>query len=158
WSSTDELSDVLRRSSDALREISQASVNSKIPDALDAAKRLASRWKSMPVPNRREFLRQFIKSVVIRENSVEVGFWPMRLQQALLEDSVDFGADIQRALTSQQSNSNGGIFVLEISATLKRHRKKVRLLLPTEYSDGTPTHGPIPSLVKAVVRAHEWYG
>lgn len=46
---------------------------------------------------------------------------------------------------------------LDVAARLKRHGREVRFVLPPNRHGEIPGR-PIPSLLKAIARAHHWYG
>jgi hypothetical protein len=49
----------------------------------------------------------------------------------------------------------GDVFKLTIDSRVKRCGGEVRLLVPTDSANESPSR-PIPSLIKAVARAHRW--
>ena len=59
------------------------------------------------------------------------------------------------AQQSLPSNESSGEIVLNVPARLRRYRGEIRLIIPPK-NGGQESRQPVPSLVKAIARAHVW--
>ncbi len=74
-------------------------------------------------------------------------------KQALRSAILDGG----RSPTSPRANRHNGFLSLRVKARLKRCGREVRLVLPANSGGEIPVRA-VQSLIKAVARAHDWYG
>jgi site-specific DNA recombinase len=115
-----------------------------------AGKQLAKAWLAKSQTEQREFLGSVIGRIVVRERSLEITILQPVLREALLGNrSAQF--------TKQEPFLEKGknVFKLMIDARVKRCGGEVRLLVPTDSANESPSR-PVPSLIKAVARAHRW--
>jgi site-specific DNA recombinase len=107
-----------------------------------AAKAKATGWPEELAPERRAALLSIIHRIVISESKVLILVSRSGLFNGLLDDST---------------TANGvarGLIKLAASLRLSRTGAEIKLVLPS----GEPTTArPSPALLKAVVRAREWY-
>ncbi|MBZ5532070.1 MAG: recombinase family protein [Acidobacteriia bacterium] len=118
---------------------------------ITAGKHLAKSWQAKSPAEHREFLRGVIERIVVHETSLEVAIIQAALREALL------GAPSTR-LTEREhpvQRRMRDVFKLKIDAILKRCGGEVRLLVPPDFATEAPSR-PVPSLIKAVARAHQW--
>ncbi len=116
-----------------------------------AGKQLAKVWLVKPPTEQREFLSSVIRRIVVRERSLEITILQPALRGVLL------GSSSVRP-TNERSLVEGGmkdVYKLVIESRVKRCGGEVRLLVPTDSASESPSR-PVPSLIKAVARAHRW--
>jgi site-specific DNA recombinase len=115
-----------------------------------AGKQLAKAWLAKSQTEQREFLGSVIGRIVVRERSLEITILQLALREALLGNR-------SAQLTKQEPFLEKGknVFKLMINARVKRCGGEVRLLVPTDSANENPSR-PVPSLIKAVARAHRW--
>jgi site-specific DNA recombinase len=94
------------------------------------------------------FIRSLISRVIVHTASLDV---------LLLKDVLRaiLAGEGRLGKSPKVSRSNGHMR-LEIKAVLKRCGGEARLVLPADSAEATPAH-PRQSLIKIVVRAHDWY-
>jgi site-specific DNA recombinase len=92
-----------------------------------------------------------IGRIVVHENSLEITIIQPALRGTLLGypsmRPTDQQARVQKGI--------GDVFKLTIDSRVKRCGGEVRLLVPKDSSSESPSR-PVPSLIKAVARAHRW--
>jgi site-specific DNA recombinase len=115
-----------------------------------AGKQLAKLWLAKSPIEQREFLSNVIGRIVVCERSLEITVLQPALREALLGNR-------SAQLTKQEPFLDKGknVFKLMIDARVKRCGGEVRLLVPTDSANESPSR-PVPSLIKAVARAHRW--
>jgi site-specific DNA recombinase len=92
-------------------------------------------------------LRALLDRVLVHEDRVELQVWKGVLLKLVL------GQD--RAIDASDAEHNSlGYITLQLEAQLKRCGGEVRFLLPPD-STHAKAH-PVPALVRAVARAHDW--
>ena len=112
--------------------------------ARDWAKKLASEG----IPETRPFVRGLISRVVVCSDHVDLLLQKQALQEVLKGDL--------RSHQPSRTDMRNGLLTLRIKAGLKRCGGEVRLVLSSDSAGDIAAH-PVPSLIKAVVRAHDWY-
>ncbi len=123
-------------------------------NAIDTKAVLASAktWSELPAAEAtaktRQFVRTIVSRIVVYAATVEVLVDKQALQTALLGNSSHPGLVAASKCTDSIS--------LKIDAHLSRCGREVRLVLPAGPAVETPAH-PLASLIKAVVRAHNWH-
>jgi site-specific DNA recombinase len=134
-----------------LRAIGMPSEDAATSKALIVAgKQLAKIWLAKPPIEQREFLSNVIGRIVVRERSLEITILQPGLREALLGKR-------SAQLTKQEPflEERKNVFTLMIDARVKRCGGEVRLVVPTDSANESPSR-PVPSLIKAVARAHRW--
>jgi len=137
--SPNEVADAL-----VLQRRNDATTQSILASAEAWSKRLASAAASETRP----FVRSLISRIVVRTARVDVRLDKQALQSALL--------GVGRSNTSPRAGLCDGFFTLKLNARLKRCGREMRLVLPANSRGEIPSR-PAQSLIKAVVRAHDWY-
>ena len=112
-------------------------------ELLVAARKLCIEWPSMSPIAVQEFVKQVVKRVTIDHGRVELLLSKSEMRALLLAD---------RFSASQFSDDH---LRLTFETELKRYASEVRLVIPPA-SDGHTAGRPVPSLLKAIVRAHDW--
>jgi hypothetical protein len=116
-----------------------------------AGKQLAKIWLVKSPTEQREFLSSVVERIVVHDTSLETAIIQPALRETLLGNRSD-------RLTNQQPFVEKGmkdVYKLVIESRLKRCGGEVRLLVPTDSANESPSR-PVPSLIKAVARAHRW--
>jgi site-specific DNA recombinase len=116
-----------------------------------AARERSKAWRTRSPLETHQFLRTVISRVVVHEARLEVLVRKEILRQTLLSSSTEL--DI--ALPAVE-NPAASFLVITISARLKRCSSEVRLVLP-HGSQEDVARRTMPSLLKAIARAHCWY-
>jgi DNA invertase Pin-like site-specific DNA recombinase len=115
-----------------------------------AGKQSAKVWPAKSPIEQREFLSNVIGRMVVRERSLEISILQPALREALLGKR---SAELTKQEPFLEKGKN--VFKLMIDARVKRCGGEVRLLVPTHSANESPSR-PVPSLIKAVARAHRW--
>jgi hypothetical protein len=134
-----------------LKAIGMASEDAATSKALIiAGKQSAKVWLAKSPIEQREFLSNVIGRIVVCERSLEITVLQPALREALLGNR-------SAQLTKREPFLDKGknVFKLRIDARVKRCGGEVRLLVPTDSANESPAR-PVPSLIKAVARAHRW--
>jgi site-specific DNA recombinase len=117
-----------------------------------AAQNSARRWRTAPPSEISETLRRVVRLVLIHKDRAELRISKRELRAILLND--------QRSILSSpehiQSQPKDDLLHLGIEATLKRCGLEIRLVIPPGTNGQTSAHS-VPSLLKAVARAYDWY-
>ncbi len=113
-----------------------------------AAQKWSERLASASVGETRPFIRQVISRIVVHAENVDI----LLDKQALRSTLLGGGSSPTPAKADRRNTP----LALRIRARLQRCGGEVRLVLPANTAGEIPTH-PLPSLIKAVARAHEWY-
>ncbi len=118
-----------------------------------AAQERAKNWAKASPAEIKEFLQAAISQIVVHEKHADILANRRALRQALLNPTV----------LHQPSRSTGagpvapqGLVRLTVQARLMRCGGEVRLVLPSGSPQGTSERA-VPSLVKAIARAYDWY-
>jgi DNA invertase Pin-like site-specific DNA recombinase len=115
---------------------------------LVAAEAWSKRLASAAASETRPFVRSLISRIVVQTAKVDVRLDKQALQSALL------GAG--HSNMSLRAGLSNGFFTLKLNARLRRCGREMRLVLPANSRGEIPSR-PAQSLIKAVVRAHDWY-
>jgi site-specific DNA recombinase len=118
-----------------------------IESILAAAQECSKPLTSVPV-DARPLLRRLILRVVVQAATVNI-----QVDKQALRNEI-FGAG--RSTKSPQTRRQNDFLCLKIKVRLKRCGGEVRLVLPGNTGADIPIR-PQHSLIKAVVRAHDWY-
>jgi len=117
------------------------------PDAAPAemhrAKEVIREWNSAAPDKVRSLLKSVLQRVVVHADRVEIQIDRQRLRQEILGPSA-----------LAVGNEGADILTIEATAQLKRSGGEIRLILPPD-SPGAKQH-TVPSLIKAIARAHDW--
>jgi len=114
--------------------------------AAERAKRLAKEWPDLGISKQNEFIRNILRRVVVGQTKIWIEFNATKLAEALLEHKLE----------SECVGGKPEVDIIKIAADFKplRRGSELRLVAPeNSSSEGTP----IPSLVKAVAYARDWY-
>jgi DNA invertase Pin-like site-specific DNA recombinase len=115
-----------------------------------AGKQLAKVWLAKPPIEQREFLSNAIGRIVVHETGLEMAIIQPALRGALLGN---WSAQLTKQEPFLEKGKN--VVKLMIDARVKRCGGEVRLLVPTDSANESPSRS-VPSLIKAVARAHRW--
>jgi site-specific DNA recombinase len=118
---------------------------------ITAGKQLAKIWHAKSPAEYREFLSAVIARIVEHETSLEIAIIRPALREALLSDRSSRLGKLESLL----KNRTKDVFKLVIEAMIKRCGGEVRLLVPADSATEAPAR-PVPSMIKAVARAHPW--
>jgi site-specific DNA recombinase len=136
--STHEVVDTL-----ALQRTNAAATQSVLASAQELSKRLAS----AAAAETRPLIRNLISRIVVHPESVNVLLDKQVLRSALLDG---------RSGMSPRADLHNGFLSLKVKARLKRCGGEVRLVLPANSGVEIPVR-QVPSLIKAIARARDWY-
>ena len=114
---------------------------------LAAAQGLSKRLASAAAAETRPFIRNLISRIVVHPESVDLLLDKQALRRALLDGLSPM---------PPRADLHNGFLRLKVKARLKRCGGEMRLVLPANSGGETPVH-LVPSLIKAVARAHDWY-
>jgi hypothetical protein len=115
-----------------------------------AGKHLAKLWLAKSPTEQREFLSNVIGRIIVRETSLEITILQPTMREVLLGHRSTQPVKQEPFLEKEKN-----VFKLMIDAKVKRCGGEVRLLVPTDSANESPSR-PVPSLIKAVARAHRW--
>lgn len=110
---------------------------------LTAARKLCGEWPTMSPATVHELVRRAVKRVTVDQGRVELLLSRSELRRFLIADQ------------SSASEFTGDDLRLVFETQLKRYASEIRLVIPPG-SNGEATGRPVPSLLKAVVRAYDW--
>ncbi len=119
-----------------------------IESILATAQEYSKQLVSGTVAETRPLVRSLISNVVVGAARVEVILDKHALHRALNQG---------RSSRYSRTTNHNGILHLKVEARLKRCGGEARFILPANLS-GQIQVRPLHSLVKAVARAHDWYG
>lgn len=117
-------------------------------DVIPAAQRWSMQLVSPEAAETRKFVRSPVAQVRVHTASHNV-----LLQMQVLRTDLNGGGLLDK---SHKATHGDHDLRLEIKASLKRYGGEVRLVLPANSSEAVPAR-PRRSLIKIVVRAHNWY-
>ena len=112
-------------------------------------RKLAQRWQMLPPRQLFEFLRRVIQKVVLHSDRVEVLVSTQAVRALLLDEQIC------TSTTSKQSVVEGEPIRLAVKVKLMRSRGELTLVMPPD-SGGARHQRAIPSLLKAIAKAHVW--
>jgi site-specific DNA recombinase len=116
--------------------------------AIEKARDLAKRWPLLEVSKQHEFIRTVVQRVAIGQTTVWIEIDKSELVAALLE----LNSEVVSAWFSGQST------ILKLTGAFQALRQRGELRVIAPLNDGECFQGSrMPSLVKAVARAHNWY-
>ncbi len=139
-----EVADALGRASDE-PQATQALVA--------AAQGRVKTWPKASPADVREFLLAGVSRVVVYEKRVEIWASKQALRHALLNMTATGEPTRTEDL---KKGRHEDLLRLVAHARLRRCGGEVRLVLPAGSTEG-PTVRTVPSLIKAIARAHDWY-
>ena len=111
-------------------------------------------WATAPPAEMRDFMRTVVSRIVIYEKHFEIFVNKVAMRQALLNKTT-IGESKKSADVDRLSPKN--LIRLLVQAQLMRCGGEVRLVLPAGSAEHTPER-TVPALIKAIARAHDWYG
>jgi site-specific DNA recombinase len=114
---------------------------------LAAAQEYSKQLVSGTVAGARPLMRSLISRIVVNAASIDV-----KLDKQALHRVLNEGRSSRRSRIAKHN----GLLHLKVEARLKRCGGEVRFILPANLSGQIQAH-PLPSLIKAVARAHDWY-
>jgi hypothetical protein len=100
-------------------------------------------WATASTEKVRSIVKTAVARVVVRQDQIE-----LKLSRAALSTLLAFGRE------GVESDVSEELVTIEIDAQLKRCGGEIRFQLSSD--DGTAKSRPIPCLVRAVARAHDW--
>jgi site-specific DNA recombinase len=118
-----------------------------------AAKKSARRWSTTPSSEIKEMVRKVVKSVLIHEDRAELWVSKNALRAVILNDQQLGRPSSGPTGTRAQDD----LLLLNLDVTPRRCGREIRLVVPPGTNGETSVH-PVPALLKAVARAHDWYG
>jgi len=122
-------------------------------ELMAAASKQSDDWLSTSHAALRAFVRKVVHRVVVHPDRIEVEASKKELR-AVLTGEDRFSS--RRLVPDRQEQDPGKVIHLEVDARVKRCGIEVRLVVPPR-STGKITAHPVPSLLKAVARGHDWY-
>lgn len=120
---------------------------------LGAAQNSGRSWNAASTSDRAELVRRVVKRILIRADRVELRISKKDLRAILLNEANRSASGNHH---TQREPGGDDLLTLTIDATPKRCGLEIRLVVPSGTNSVTSTR-PLPSLLKAVARAHEWY-
>ena len=143
----------LRSDRELLDSLSATAAKPDQAQQLVAARNISRRWNDLSPQEVRELVGGVVKRVVIREDKVDVLVSREELTAFLMN-----GGSIESLKSNRPGKSlKEDLLRLEFDAKLKRHGLEVKLIVPPAQNS-EPHAAAVPSLLKAVARAHSWYG
>lgn len=115
--------------------------------AAERAEDLASKWSKLETSRQHEFIRNILRRVTVGPRTVWIEIDETKLLATLLGQ----GSEALRPWCAR----NLGILKMTGAFQILRRGSQIRVIAPRDNScsDGTP----VPSLVKAIARARDWY-
>jgi hypothetical protein len=129
-----------QRMQDVLCALNAGSV--EIQRAADSARE----WAVATVAQVQTVVPSVVKRVIVRDGAVE-----LQLSKSAIREAV---TGLRETPPPEDFDSSEDLVILEAQATLMRCRGEVRLVLAPDAAQGSPR--TVPSLVKAIARAHDW--
>ena len=121
---------------------------------IGAGQALSSAWESESSVSIRQFLHDVVARVVVLETGIQVLVRTGALIRELLRDpGSPRNVKVRKILAADKAED---LITLDIDTRLKRCGGEVRLVLPADSVEETKRR-PLPSLIKAIARAHDWY-
>jgi hypothetical protein len=114
---------------------------------IQRAAECAQKWAAATVVQVRAVVPTIVKRVVVRDNLIE-----LQLSRCAIREAVTGLREVPSL--ANDSSTSEDLVILEAEATVSKCRGEVRLVLAPDAAQGSPRG--IPSLIKAVVRAHDW--
>src|SRR6266478_8133482 len=121
---------------------------------IGAGQALSSAWESESSVSIRQFLHDVVARVVVLETGIQVLVRTGALIRELLRDpGSPRKVEVRKIFQADKAKD---FITLDIDTRLKRCGGEVRLVLPADSVEETKRR-PLPSLIKAIARAHDWY-
>jgi site-specific DNA recombinase len=121
---------------------------------IGAGQALSSAWESESSVSIRQFLHDVVARVVVLETGIQVLVRTGALIRELLRyPGSPRNVKVRKILAADKAED---LITLDIDTRLKRCGGEVRLVLPADSVEETKRR-PLPSLIKAIARAHDWY-
>jgi hypothetical protein len=120
---------------------------------LHAAASLGERWSTLAPAQVRALVRAVVARVVLREQQIDIQLIPSRLRDLLHRGAIDA---LSAAIGSAATGERGRHVTLSVDVRLKRCRGETKLVVPARAPLASPSR-PNPALIKALVRAHQWF-
>lgn len=114
--------------------------------AADRALDLSKRWPNLEISTQHEFVRTVVRRVVVGQTAVWIEVDRAKLAETLLGGKPESGAAI----------GNHRPDTVRLTANFQPHRRGDELYL-TAPESLCPAGTPVPSLIKAIARARDWY-
>jgi site-specific DNA recombinase len=118
-----------------------------------AAQNSAQWWNTASTSDKTKMIRSVVKLVLIQADRVELRISKKELRAILFNDAHRGTARTQH---SRSEPGDDDLIILRIDAMPKRCGLEIRLAVPPG-ANGLTSARPLPSLLKAVARAHDWY-
>ena len=116
--------------------------------ATERAKDLAKKWLLLEVSKQHEFIRTILKRVTIGETTLWTEIDKNKLVATLLDENVE----------AISSSFTGKSTILKLTSAFQALRQRGELRVIAPLKEGACFEGSrVPSLVKAIARAHNWY-
>ncbi len=115
--------------------------------ATERIEHLAKQWPKLETSKQHEVVRNILKRVTVGETTVWVEIDRIRLLATLLGQSAD-------ALRPSSVIKHG---ILRLAGNFQVLRRGGELRVISPNGDSSSEGKPVPSLVKAIARAHSWY-
>jgi site-specific DNA recombinase len=144
-----KLQSLLRTSHQLISSLGLRGKTAEVTASILAAAQECSKLLASAATEARPLLRSLIQRIVVNAAAIDVQVDKQALRNELLGGG--------RSPKSPQTRRQNDFLCLEIKARLKRCGGEVRLVLPDNTGGNIPVR-PQHSLIKAVVRAHDWYG
>jgi site-specific DNA recombinase len=121
---------------------------------ISAGQALSSAWESESSVSTRQFLHDVVARVVVHETGIQVLVRTGALIRELLRyPGSPRNVKVCKILAADKAED---LITLDIDTRLKRCGGEVRWVLPADSVEETKRR-PLPSLIKAIARAHDWY-
>ena len=117
-----------------------------------AAQRKAQHWVKQGRRAQNEFVRAVLKKVVVGETTLEVQV----SKQSFIDALIDFNSG-SRVVAGGRTGDERDTVKLTCEIQVNRRGNEVRLILPGG-PQGAHAGRAVPSLIKAIARAHAWQG
>jgi site-specific DNA recombinase len=116
--------------------------------ATERTKDLAKKWPLLEVSKQHEFIRTILKRVTIGQITLWIEIDQCKLVATLLEENVE----------AISSSFTGKSTILRLTSAFQALRQRGELRVIAPLKEGACFEGSrVPSLVKAIARAHNWY-
>ena len=147
---TDRIRAFFNSESEVFDEYQDGAFGKNAQQLVAKSKVCARRWQKLTQPEVKAFVRVCLRRVVISDTSLDVILHKQALAAYLLRTPA------QEGQTSVPDEDRNGIR-LRVEMNWRRCGGETCLLIPAREGERKVLCRPVPSLVKAVVRAHSWY-
>jgi site-specific DNA recombinase len=124
---------------------------SLIQQLITAAQSSSRKWFAGSASHTGSVLTKFVDRVVVHQEKVEVSIGKKRLREALIHDLPPGSVPDSSTVEGEACD----LVHLSLDARLKHCGGEVRFVVPPRSTGDMPTR-QVPSLLKAVVRGHDW--